>query len=445
MLGMVRAAMSYVQTSRGAGTAGDALRSLQDSQVAHLRLVFARTGCDTTEATSVINEIIGDSSDTFTQAHRAALVLATQQAVTVSDMHTGTGKTQTHLFLWTYLPQFDWDTLKDKSKSEEARMACLVDVCHAIGLKHHSEPTKKIATAIVIVSAGTELAYDTAYALSKRFSFQNAKRRESRTHVAVSMWTFPEDVSQFMVAHGSRYNPEHPPVAPQVDVQLLRDVMPWVASRSNNRLVRDSHTPRPVSKQDTALATVSPDRADVATYVAHCFQMLLPMLAQGMAPPFAETSPDKLKLEVLPKFPALALPAPSPVEAEALDGAAAGCGVERADAKDEVDAMLLVAAEKTKPKKTNPKPVKNRAAATKNTIAKRPAAKTAAPSSSRASADGPFPTEVLGCRVLYSAKQKRYRVFPTKGSVFEKSFPHTSRPRSEAWRDVLAYCAHPTR
>ena len=84
--------------------------------------------------------------------------------------------------------------------------------------------------------------------------------------------------------------------------------------------------------------------------------------------------------------------------------------------------------------------------APKKTSGKRPAAKpTKSPSSSPGSADGPFPRVVHGCRVLYSVKQKKYRVFPTAGSVFEKGFQHGTRPRSDVWRDVLAYCSKPTR
>ena len=67
--------MAYVQASKSAGTTGDALRVLQDSQVANLQVLFRRQGCEAAEAASIITEISADSSATFTQAQSAALVL----------------------------------------------------------------------------------------------------------------------------------------------------------------------------------------------------------------------------------------------------------------------------------------------------------------------------------------------------------------------------------
>ena len=52
--------MAYVRASKSAGTTGDALRVLQDSQVANLQVLFRKQGCEAAEAASIITEIGAD-------------------------------------------------------------------------------------------------------------------------------------------------------------------------------------------------------------------------------------------------------------------------------------------------------------------------------------------------------------------------------------------------
>ena len=127
MLGMLRSSVAYVRASKPAGTTGDALRVLQDSQVANLQVLFRRQGCEAAEAASIITEIGAESSDTFTPAQAACLVQAVQNACSLGDRTPSVEnvKTQEHLHLWNYMPMFVWETLKDMTKSESARMACL--------------------------------------------------------------------------------------------------------------------------------------------------------------------------------------------------------------------------------------------------------------------------------------------------------------------------------
>ena len=213
MLGMLRASVAYVRASKSAGTTGDALRVLQDSQVANLQVLFRKQGCEAAEAASIITEIGAESSDTFTPAQAACLVQAVQNACSLVDDTTSgaNSKTQEHLHLWNYMPMFVWETLKDMTKSESVRMTCLVDFCHAIGLKYPNQPSTKIAISIIINAAGSQKSSKEAHEMFKKFVFFNKKRRDTRNHVLVTRWVLPENVNEFMAIHGDYYNPAHPP------------------------------------------------------------------------------------------------------------------------------------------------------------------------------------------------------------------------------------------
>ena len=488
--------MAYVRASKSAGTTGDALRVLQDSQVANLQVLFRRQGCEAAEAASIITEIGAESSDTFTPAQAACLVQAVQNACVLADRTTSVEntKTQEHLHLWNYLPMFVWETLKDMTKSEVARMTCLVDFCHAIGLKYPNQPSTKRAISIIINAAGSQKSPREAHEMFKKFVFLNKKRRETRKQVVVTRWVFPEDVNEFMAIHNGCYNPAHPPVESQVDIHLLRDVLPWIPSRSNNRLLQDACSTPPSRPGKTVAASSpngfasSPNGFDMYACVASCVQALVPMMTQGRSPPSSRGAleDDKSTLERCSSsgIPTVPGNVPAIVDADAetsevkdaidkmLDATPKAKAKAKAKNSGEVPAITtpnttsgkraaIDSAEKIKPRAKAKAKNSGGAPATsapknsgdgpatsapKKTSGKRPAAKpTKSPSSSPGSADGPFPRVVHGCRVLYSVKQKKYRVFPTAGSVFEKGFQHGTRPRSDVWRDVLAYCLKPTR
>ena len=210
---MLRASVAYVQASKSAGTTGDALRALQDSQVANLQVLFRRQGCEAAEAASIITEIGAESSDTFTPAQAACLVQAVQNACSLGDRTTSveSTKTQEHVHLWNDMPMFVWETLNDMTESESARMACLVDFCHAIGLKYPNQPSTKRSISIIINAAGSQKSSKEAHEMFKKFAFLNKKRRDTRNHVLVTRWVLPENVIEFMAIHGDYYNPAHPP------------------------------------------------------------------------------------------------------------------------------------------------------------------------------------------------------------------------------------------
>ena len=118
---------------------------------------------------------------------------------------------QEHLHLWNYMPMFVWETLKDMTKSESVRMTCLVDFCHAIGFKYHSQQSTRVAISIIINVAGSQKSSKEAHEMFKKFAFLNKKRRDTRKHVLVTRWVLPENVIEFMAIHGDYYNPAHPP------------------------------------------------------------------------------------------------------------------------------------------------------------------------------------------------------------------------------------------
>lgn len=207
---------------------------------------------------------------------------------------------------------------------------------------------------------------------------------------------------------------------------MIKDTVPWVPARSNNRLLRQEHQP---ATQNFFGNSPGGDNQN-----QQFMQCIMGQMFRALAGPQVPAP----VVNLLPRVEEL------PVLAPIAD--APGRGSDDTPAGDAIDRMLADADRRPRPGGAMRKPAgaKTPAAAKVPSKAVRKVAKgTSYPTIN--SMKGPFPGMIKTCRIYMSDKDSCWRVQPKPGlSEYKKDFSWKGQTKAAAWAQLLSFCKKPS-
>ena len=474
MEGAIGAAIEFINVSVRAGSHGAMLDVLVSNQVSHLKHMFSRMSVSVPEATKAISLL--DDRAPFSLSQKSELLEAIHTtAANSSDVTVAVnGKTQTNIFFYNYIPEWAWTIFLDKDSSEDDRVHTSVDILHITGNRYPCDDTKKVMVATMLAAFGGRVTHQSAHAMFKLIGTVNTIKRVPRKDEPLTMKRFPQNVKEFLSLHPNCYPPDKLPVVNRISEQIIRDTVPFVASRKNNALLKSS----------------TPSDAIVAAPSCHPNGMMAPnqiqammhaSIVQGMSQLFGRMcggdDGDLPNLRTNVKRPrtvapdALTFSSPNGandnrssgrsahIEPEASDAVTEShdddeIGLDATSAMADVDGMISTAVAgatakakaKAKPTAASPKVCKAKPA-----MATPPCTpmkvKKGSPHTydSRPKFGTPCPMTYKGCKVYDAATKSMWRVVPKPGqSPYDKQFKYGGKAKAKVWLDVLKYCERPT-
>lgn len=243
MFARLNVVADYVCASKAAlGEDSAAVTSLQNTQVDHLKTVFATGRMDLDDAAAVLQSLAADGKGSvakaFTSEQRRTLAEAvanasggnTQQPMVAS----GKSKLQTHYHFHQYLTESDWKVLMTTSDNN-SKLSTLVKRAHKVGLTHPSELTVVAIVAIVTSTARTNIAAEEAHSLVLEYKRLNKAKRAAGAGLAQTMQTFPRSVDEFVAAHPAAFSDGEAPVQCPFDEEDVERARNNLAARKSHR------------------------------------------------------------------------------------------------------------------------------------------------------------------------------------------------------------------
>ena len=259
MLGQVKAVIEFLSTARLGLGDGDAFNKARDAQVVHLMNVLPTVDSTIDDASATMKSLQGDAAmATLTDDHRRQLASTIASSMTPTTTPTAPKATarsscQSHMSMWNYFTQPEWDCLKGVS-SMEKKIDVVVTRALSIGLTHPNEPTFASMTALLVVADGNKMSNIEAMDVLSRMKKHLRLRRTVKQQTCMS---FPFAVADFVAQYPDMLKGEAwvPPAIHPSNIENRRLVM---ACRKTHKSVgASSGSARPMSWP--ALANIDMD------------------------------------------------------------------------------------------------------------------------------------------------------------------------------------------
>jgi hypothetical protein len=490
MQSAVSAAISYLETSRTAGTPEDMMESLTNDRIDNLKSMIGKSSMIMEDSTRAIALVGATMSFNATQKEVLLRAIHTKIQAGSHDQPDGAAaitQGQSNRFIEGYLTDDLNSTLDNKALPEEDRVDAFVDFIHLKhGCKYPDVPTRKRIVAIIHLCNGgntTSLGLKACYDLLTKI---NNRKRIFRHHVPVTLRNFPQNPKDFMSLHPCLYVEGGPPVPSRFSSAVIDEVVAMTPARNTNMLLRGG------SVQSSNAAAVVPSinhtmpamgmPANMPPIMQMMGQMMQQMMNQQPGPPpqirfnnrsspYGTTPPrgildgslpagceqqdheatqshlshpgsqhhgprptvDESNGLPAPKFEAS--PSTSQVHSVPLKSGAPS------EAEDDIDAMIgKTPGKSTKPKKDDA--VKKKKDTGKSTKSKTAATCGVFPRDNPPKFGTALPCIYNGCKIYGS--ESRYRVVPFPGkSAYDKPFKITKDNTKAVWTSLIEYCKKP--
>ena len=253
MLSHYNAAVEYIKNEKAfLGDDHAGVVATSQAQLKHFVDSLPSFDRDVTVSGDLLARIRGDDSEAFTLDQRRSIASAVSVHMrgvsTGSTPGTNDTKTQTHMFMYKWLPNELWDTLMNAELSQEQVFSAIIDWFLKIGLRFPDDETVKQIIGIMNCCEPQGDHTDAAKNYASVHLFKRRLRAKRDTYGGATTFSvFPEDAEEFETLYPDRYDE---PGAPRVSLDLIRemthkDVMP---TRSTNAMLKSGHMDQQLAK-----------------------------------------------------------------------------------------------------------------------------------------------------------------------------------------------------
>jgi len=197
-------------------------------------------------------------------------------------------KPQEHFFIFNYLSEADWASLRNANLTLGSKIAVLVKRCGAIGLYSLTEKTARSITATLVVAHGQPCDHSQAYEILQIVKDGFKKLRSRRPAGAMpTLHKFPENIDDFLKVAPTALGDDAGAIPCPIDIMMIKEFSEAMPCRKTHNALKQTPLASMPSSRASSLG-ITPRNTDQHGMLQDLVVPLANILMRQMAQPAAK-------------------------------------------------------------------------------------------------------------------------------------------------------------